>query len=72
MMKCTKSTKEKRSAAIRNGLIALAGIVAVFGNGCAGADTANRTHWLGSTGIWRTSWPVGANRRPIHNQHQCG
>jgi hypothetical protein len=33
MMKCTKSTKEKRSAAIRNGLIALAGIVAVFGSG---------------------------------------
>ena len=33
MMKCTKSRKEKRSAAIRNGLIALAGIVAVFVSG---------------------------------------
>ena len=33
MMKCTKSTKEKRSAAIGNGLIALAGMVAVFGSG---------------------------------------
>ena len=33
MMKCTKSTKEKRSAAIRNGSIALAGMVAVFGSG---------------------------------------
>ena len=60
-----------KGAVIGNGLIALAGMVAVFGSGAL-AQTPSRAHWLGSTGIWRTSWPVGANRRPIRNQHQCG
>jgi hypothetical protein len=41
----TKSTKEKRSAAIRNGLIALFGIVAVFGN-----DALGQTPPIASTG----------------------
>ena len=39
MMKCTKSTNAKRSAAIRNGLIALAGMVAVFGSGALFRET---------------------------------
>ena len=64
MMKCTKSTKEKRSAAIRNSLIALAGMVAVFGSGAL-AQTPPAAPTGGSTrvslGACAAGSPTGAS-----------